>query len=153
IGPGVRSLFGAVFDGQAVAASTVGPDGVRPEVLLAATPTPAIEPPIGEVNVDPATHVFVTFTEPVQPLSIGTLDGNRPPVPSNAVQLEFGPVAGRVSMPFVVRFPSVLDLTRVELVPAFDFPGGSGGGIPCSAYSQVQVHVVANGTADLGGNR
>ncbi|MSR63939.1 MAG: hypothetical protein EXS08_16055 [Planctomycetes bacterium] len=154
IQPGVRSLFGEVSAVTALASATVGADGVHPEVQVSfPSQEPLIEPPNGTLGVDPLAHVFVRFTEPLQPFSIGALEGSGPPAPSLAIQLVTGPVAAQVSIPFGVRFPSVFDLGRAELVPAYPFPGSSGGGLACSPFSAVEVHVQPNQLADLVGNR
>ena len=148
IEPGVRSRFGGRTELAGRAAATVGPDTLAPEIL--GSLSPAIEPPNGALDVDPATHIVLRFTEPLQPTSVGALELLSDPKFSPTVQLEFGPSAARVSVPFQVRYASVYDLTRVELVPAYAFPGGSGGGVPCGTFGQIEV-ALQPGLLDLAG--
>jgi len=148
IDPAVRSRFGVEFGVEARATGSVGADTHGPEVL--GGPFPVIEPADGDRGVDPETHVFVSFTEAVQPLVLGPLDPDAPPGLSAAIQLVFGPAAARVQVPVHVRLPSVLDLLRVELVPAYPFPGSGGAGFCTSG--QVQVRVNSGQVQDLVGN-
>src|SRR6185295_6582593 len=83
----------------------------------------------------------------------GSVDNGSPPNISAAVQVQFGPPAARVDMPFFVRPFSVVDLSRLELVPAYTFPGSgpSAGGLSCGAFGGVDVLVNVGQFDDLVG--
>ena len=138
---------------EAVASATVGPDTAPGEVANAAT-QPAIVPGNGDIDVDPETTILVDFTEPIQVRSIGEFSDGTSPVLSAAIQLEFGPSGGRVQVPFNVRVMSPYDLTRVELMPSYQFPGTGPeiDGLSCGDFSQVDIIVNSEQFADLAGN-
>src|SRR5439155_12902727 len=84
---------------------------VQPEVATTPPPnsTPVISPGAGDSNVDPLTTIQITFTEPVQPGSVGSLPNGHAPVLSAAVSVQFGPSNSRVNVPFTVLPASVFD--------------------------------------------
>jgi hypothetical protein len=145
IGPTVRSTRGRGISAVGTAVSTVGPDTIAPEVLVAGTDQdPVISPGNGEQDVDPQTNITIDFTEPVQVLKIGDLDDGTPPAVSASVLVNFGPSQARTTVPFSVRTPSVYDLTHLELVPVYDFPGTGPAlpGVPCdNVFGTVTVVV------------
>ena len=154
---GVMSIRGDELQEEGLASSTVAGDDVSPEVSISgAQQTPTIIPGNGDENIDPGTNVFVEFTEPVQPLSVGPFDTGVPPLPSSAIQLVFGPDTSTVSVPFYARPVSVFDLSRYELTPAYTFPGaapeGLSSGLACGSFSQVDVVVNESQVEDLAGN-
>ncbi len=148
---GIQSQSGRPLAAEGVASSTVGSDAIPPEVLVAgASLTPVIIPGNGELGVDPETSIEVFFSEPVQLLTIGDLDDGTPPSLSAAIQLQFGPSAGKVSVPFFVEPFSVFDLTHLELRPLYAFPGAGPTSLQtCGDFSMVDVIVNADQFADL----
>ncbi len=150
----LRAKSGARLVRQAVATTTVGPDNLRPEV--ASTPPPDQQPDVspggGDLNVDPMTDVRISFTEPIQPLTLGSLPDGSAPTQSSSVFIEFGPDAARVRVPFTVQPVSVFDLTSYILTPAFNFPGEGPPGLACGVYNRVDVLVNANQLRDLVAN-
>jgi hypothetical protein len=144
----VVSLRGRNIEQFGLASSTVGTDTIPPEVLGSNTPLPVIIPPNGEINVDPETNIEVQFTEPIQVLTLGSLDERRPPALSSAIKIEFGPSAGRVQVPYIVRPFSVYDLSRLELVPAYNFPG-TGPDQGCGSFGVVSLSIVRDQFSDL----
>ncbi len=137
-----------------VASSTVGDDGISPEVTVSPPPFtfPVITPGNGDQNVDPLTDVVVEFTEPVQITSIGSLPDGTPPTIGAAVQLQFGPSASTVTVPFTAQPDSVYDLTRIRLRPAFNFPGSGPTFATCGVFSDVSITINSAQVRDLAGN-
>ena len=155
IGRGVKAADGRTLEQEALASSTVGPDTVPPEVLVSgAGQIPVIIPGNGDMDVDPETNIEVTFTEPIQFLTVGTLDDGTAPPLSSAIQLQFGPSTAKVDVPFTVRPFSVFDLSRLELQPAYNFPGSGPeiAGVSCGAFSTVEVIVNSGQFEDLCAN-
>jgi hypothetical protein len=148
---GVRSSSGRPLGVEGVASSTVGPDTIPPEVLVAgAALTPVIVPGNGEIDVDPQTKIEVFFTEPVQILRVGRLDDGTVPALSAAIQLQFGPSTGKVSVPFFVEPLSIFDLTHLALRPVYAFPGSGPANLQsCGDLSQIDVIVNRSQIADL----
>ncbi|HEX6883147.1 MAG TPA: hypothetical protein VF530_07180 [Planctomycetota bacterium] len=134
-----------------LASSTVGPDTSPPEVANGDSGLPEIIPSDGEIDVDPETNIELEFTEPVQLLSIAPIDTGKPPALSSAIQLEFGPDTNRVQVPYTIRPFSIYDLSRLELVPAYNFPGTGAefAGLSCGAFGRVTVTVNPNQFRDL----
>jgi hypothetical protein len=151
ISTGVKSTRGATLSRRALAAATVGTDSLRPEVAVTPPPDqqPEVSPGGGDQDIDPLTTIQLAFTEPIQPLSIGSLPDGTPPVDSSAVFIEFGPAAARVRVPFQVQPLSVFDLTTYELIPAFNFPGEGPPDLECGVYNRVDVTVNPNQVWDL----
>jgi hypothetical protein len=149
----VLSGSGRALTGAGLASSTVGPDTIAPELLVSGvSQDPAISPARGEQEVDPETSVIVEFTEPVQLLTVGSLDDGTPPTLSGAIQLSFGPSTARTAVPFMVRPISVYDLTRVELEPVYAFPGTGPTipGVQCdNLFGTVNVRVNIGQFRDL----
>ena len=137
----VRSALGRNITEVGLASSTVGPDLVVPEVFGAPGGS-GIIPATGEVDVDPETNIEIKFTEPLQILSLAELDDGTPPALSSAVKIIFGPSANRVEVPYTVRPFSIYDFSRLELVPAYNFPG-SGPELEdsCNAFGRITVQV------------
>src|SRR5262249_6344108 len=133
---------------------TVGPDTIPPEVLGASGPSPVIIPSNGELDVDPDTNIEVQFTEPMQVLTIAQLESKKPPGLSTSIQLVFGPSASRVEVPYFIRPFSVYDLSRLELVPAYNFPGSGPdtGGPSCASFGTVTIQVNSDLMKDLDAN-
>ena len=151
----VRAASGAKLAGQALASSTVGDDSVCPEVSIQGqTQLPIIKPGNGDLDVDPGTRITVEFTEPVQLNMLGELDDGTSPGLFGALQVEFGPTVGRVRVPFSIDVPSVFDLTTIELVPAYNFPGAGPLGVSgsCADFATVNVSVNFEQFGDLDGN-
>ncbi len=142
---GVQSTNGRFLRDPGVASSTVGEDNITPEVVVSGNFT-SITPGNEDTDVDPTTAISIEFTEPIQLSSIGSLVE---PNTSSAVQIQFGSSAQVVTVPFVVEVPSVFDLTRINLVPGFNFPGASDDVPECGDLNNVTVRVNANQFADL----
>jgi hypothetical protein len=153
ISTAVLSLDGVALAASGLACATVGADTLKPAIAFGPPPfgAPLISPGNGDVNVDPATSVQFTFTEPIEPASVGVLEGTGAPGLGLALGLQFGPGSAAVQMPYTCRPPSVLDLSVWELLPAFAFPGSGPVGA-CSAFNGVLVEVHANALRDLAGN-
>lgn len=151
---GITNTQGRNLARTAVAAATVGPDTLSPEVLISLPPssTPVITPGNGEQDVDPLTTVLVSLSEPVQPWTIGNLPITTSPSLSAAISLQFGPQTNRVTVPFSVLPRSVYDLTLWELTPAYNFPGEGPVIAACGTFSRVDVTVSAAQIGDLAGN-
>ncbi len=152
----VRNNDGDNLSRQALGSSTVGPDGLRPEV--ATTPPPnsqlQVTPGDGQTNVDPATKIRLTFTEPVQPFSIGQLPtAGSFPNTSSFLSVTFGPQQTTTSVPFTIMPVSALDLSVWELTPGFAFPGAGPGALPCGTFNEVTISTNANQLVDLSGNQ
>jgi hypothetical protein len=147
----VRSANGQPLRRQALAATTVGPDALRPEISTTPPPlnTPVIIPGNGQTNVDPMTSVRVEFTEPLQPLTLGSLPTGQPPSLSSAVGITFGPLASPVTVPFTVMPASVFDLSTYDLTPAFNFPGEGPDQFQCGVFNLVTITVNPNRFTDL----
>lgn len=152
----VQATNGRFLRNRALASSTVGPDTFRPEIARTPPPinSPIITPGQGDSNVDPLTDVRVEFTEPIQPLTLGSLNDGSPPLPSAAASITFGPSAQSVNVPFTVLPPSVFDLSIWDLTPAFNFPGEGPSTLPCGiAFNRVDVSVNGSQFQDLAANR
>ena len=149
----VLSLAGRSIEEIGLASSTVGPDTIPPEVLgTSSSPIdPVIIPGKDEIDVDPETNIEVQFTEPIQILTIAELDDGTPPALSTAVQIEFGPPAARVKVPFFVRPFSVYDLSRLELSPIYNLPGSGPdvGGQTCGTFGRVTLRFERDQYSDL----
>jgi hypothetical protein len=147
----VRATNGRNLSRQALAATTVGTDTLRPEIATTPPPlnTPVISPGNGQTDVDPLTTIRMEFTEPLQPLSLGALPTGAPPPLSAAVALTFGPPAAPVTVPFTVLPASVFDLSVFDLTPAFNFPGEGPDNFECGVFNVVTVTVNAGRFIDL----
>ncbi|MCB9915692.1 MAG: hypothetical protein H6828_11165 [Planctomycetes bacterium] len=154
INTSVKSLDGRPLANRAVACSTVGPDTLTPEVLFSPPPNaaPRISPGGGESDVDPLTNIYVEFSEPIQPTSLGSLMSAKVPVVSSAISVNFGPSTAAVTVPFHVRPISPYDLTTWELLPAFNFPGEGPPDLTCGTFNRVDVTVAVAKSADIAGN-
>ncbi len=154
----VASQLGRKVEQVGLASSTVGPDTIPPEVLGSNIPGPPsgalIIPADTEEDVDPETNIEIQFTEPLQILTLAELDDGTPPLLSSAIKLQFGPSTGRVEVPYFVRPFSVYDLSRLELVPAYNFPGSGPelGGLTCGTFGDVALTVFGQQFQDLNGN-
>ncbi|MBL4770411.1 MAG: hypothetical protein JKY61_04585 [Planctomycetes bacterium] len=138
----------------ALGATTVGADLLSPEIITAPPPSnaPSISPGNGDVGVDPLTTLRVEFTEPIQPLSLGPLEGSGSPNTSPGFEMKFGPTTGSTSMPFTQRPVSVYDLTLFEVLPGFHFPGAGPVFQDCSTFANVDISVNAGHIQDLARN-
>jgi hypothetical protein len=147
----VRSKNGRPLSRQALAATTVGSDLLRPEVSTTPPPlnTPVISPGNGQTDVDPMTSVRIEFTEPIQPLSLGPLPSNHAPIQSSTVSISFGPASALVNVPFSVLPVSVFDLSTYDLTPAFNFPGEGPDDFQCGLFNVVTVTVNPGRFIDL----
>lgn len=141
ISTAVRATNGKYLKRQALACTTVGADGLRPEVATTPPPlnTPVISPGGGQVDVDPLTTIRVEFTEPIQPFTLGTLPSGTPPLLSPSIAITFGPAASLVTVPFSVMPVSVFDLSTYELTPAFNFPGEGPVMFQCGLFNLITV--------------
>ena len=154
ISTSLRAANGKNVSNKVLACTTVGEDFLGPEVGRTPPPlnAPLVSPGSGDSDVDPLTTVRVEFTEPIQPLSLGSIDNGEPPLLSASLRLEFGPDATRTSVPFSVRPLSVFDLSTFELVPAFFFPGAGPNTAECATFSRVDIQVNAGQLRDLASN-
>tara|TARA_R110002126_G_scaffold23750_13_gene82966 strand:- start:27 stop:3227 length:3201 start_codon:yes stop_codon:yes gene_type:complete len=150
----LKSTSNAFLTERVLACSTVGDDFLTPEVITTPPPlsSPKITPGNGEINVDPLTNLKVEFTEPVQPLSVGVLDGRGAPGLSSLIKVQFGPSATRTDMPFLTRPVSIFDLSVYEIIPAFNFPGTGPLFNECNTFSVVDVTVNSGQLFDLARN-
>jgi len=150
---GVRSTGGKLLAAPGLASATVGVDTVGPEVAQSPPPfnVAVITPGNGDANIDPQTPVRIQFSEPIQPFSLGSLDDGKPPSPSSAVSITFGPSTSLVNLPFALRPPSVYDLSTWDLVPAFAFPGAGPVTAQCGAFNKVTITVNSQKFLDLNG--
>jgi hypothetical protein len=98
------------------------------------------------------TSIQIEFTEPVQPLSVGSLPDGSTPLLSAAVRVTFGPAASTVVVPFTAEPISVFDLTTYELVPTFNFPGEGPDEFQCGVFNRVDVTANPQQIQDLVGN-
>lgn len=154
ISNGVLATSGKALLDSGLAASTVGPDGINPEVAQSPPPfsIPNITPGNGEAGVDPLQNIIVEFTEPIQPYTIAPLPSNTPPTLGSAIQVQFGPSSTTVDVPFFVRPLSPFDLTRFEILPAFSFPGAGPVIAGCGTFNRIDITVNSGQFDDLIGN-
>ena len=84
---------GEALQEQVLAVTTVGQDLQTPEIALTPPPSemPMITPGNGDVDVQPDTTIRMEFTEPIQPFSLGEIEGQGPALLSSAVSIVFGP--------------------------------------------------------------
>ncbi|MFT6041740.1 MAG: hypothetical protein ACI9C2_001912, partial [Gammaproteobacteria bacterium] len=148
---GVLSLAGKALVDAGFASSTVGPDTTSPEVAQSAPPfsIPSITPGNGEQGVDPLQNIIVQFTEPIQPHSVAPLPVSSPPTLGAAIQVQFGPSAQVVDVPFFIQPLTPFDLTRMQLLPSFNFPGAGADGEGCGSFNRISVTVNAGQVGDL----
>src|SRR5262249_14985809 len=120
ISTAVQASNGRFLREPALACSTVGADTLRPEVSTTPPPinSPVITPGLGDNNAARRTDIRIDFTEPLQPLTLGSLPSGHPPVLSAAVRVTFGPSAQTVNVPFSIMPASVFDLSTYVLTPA-----------------------------------
>ncbi|MBI3817827.1 MAG: YncE family protein [Planctomycetes bacterium] len=124
VGEGVRSTGGAYWPSEAVAVSVVGQDLLTPEILVnPGSFTPVIDPALASSQVPVDKKVAISFTEPVQPWSVGPLPSVLPPPVAGGVTLAFTIGQKTVSIPFSVLPESAYNFTKMVLTPAFQFPG------------------------------
>jgi len=145
------SVLGRRIEQVGLASSTVGPDTIAPEVRNSRTNRPAILPPNEELDVDPETNIEIQFTEPLQLLTLAELDDGTPPRLSSAIRLIFGPSANRVQVPYTLRPFSIYDFSRLELVPAYNFPGTGAeiGDLTCGNFGEITIEVNGRQFTDL----
>lgn len=150
----VRAKNGNLLRRQGLACTTVGPDTLRPEVATTPPPinNPIITPGQGDTDVDPLTDVVVEFTEPIQPLTLGSLNNGAPPQSSSAIAIRFGPSAAVVNVPFTLLPVSVFDLTTFRLTPSFNFPGEGPSSSQCGVFNRVDVSINGGQFKDLAAN-
>ena len=150
----VLDELGRPLKDSAVACTTIGPDTLKPEILSSPPPAsiPLVTPGGGDQNVDPLTTIVAEFTEPIQPWTLGDLLSKNVPGLSSALSIKFGPSTGVVDMPFHVVPVSPFDLTRWELVPAFNFPGSGPAFSECGVFNRVDIEVRAGNLQDLSAN-
>jgi hypothetical protein len=151
ISTAVRAQNGNYLVASALGCSTVGADTLTPEIMRTPPPSnsPLITPGSGATDVDPTTLIRVEFTEPIQPLSLGSLEDGTPPALGSAILIQFGPDASRVTVPFGVRPVSIYDFSTWDLVPAFNFPGTGPDFLTCGTFSVVDIIVNAGMFEDL----
>jgi hypothetical protein len=150
----VRDTDGRPLAAGGVACTTVGEDTLAPEFRVGPPPAsaPAITPARGATDVDPLTNIWVEFTEPMQPWTVGDLLSKAIPNLSASIGVAYGPSTSRVDVPFHARPFSVFDLTRWELIPAFNFPGEGPPDANCGVFSRVDIELRAGAASDLKGN-
>jgi len=146
----VRGASGDNLESTVLGNSTVGPDNFSPEIVRTPAPDslPLITPGNGDFNVDPRTTLRMQFTEPVQPLSVGPLDGLSSPGSSSLVDIAFGEASARTNMVYTVRPVSVFDMSTYEVIPAYAFPGSGPAGVACDTFSQIDVTINPSLTPD-----
>ncbi len=134
-----------------VASATVGPDTLAPEVSVTPPPgsVPITTPSFGDPDVDPQTSIQILFSEPVQPLTIGSLPDGSPPALSSSIELKFGPSTQETKVPFTALPLSVFDLTTWNLTPTFAFPGSGPALQQCGTFNTVTVDMVTQQFTDL----
>jgi len=139
---------------QVLGCTTVGDDFISPEVVSSPPPlqTYQITPGNGDVDVDPLTTIRIEFSEAVQPLTVGPLDGAGPPNLSSAVKIRFGPEIARTDMPFTQRPVSIYDFSVFELIPAFNFPGSGPTFAQCGTFARIDIDVNPGQFVDLARN-
>ena len=150
----VTDTKGTALARQALGSTTVGPDNLLPE--LASTPPPnsqvQIVPGAGQTGVDPTTPIRLTFTEPIQPHTLGQVANGSIPTTSSYVSVTFGPTQQATDVPFTVLPVSALDLSLWEITPGFAFPGQGPANLPCNTFNEVRIATSPNQLADLSGN-
>lgn len=139
---GVTTPNGTSLTEEVVAAGAVGADTFTPEALI-------FNPFNGENEVDPLTDIFVEFSEPVQPLTVGEFPGPFPPGLSSSVTVSFGPATGRINVPYTAEPVSPFNLTRYRLSPLFNFPGRDPLSGTIQALNEVTVQVNPQIVKDL----
>jgi len=147
----VRSSSKASLANQVVGSATVGSDLLAPEVALTPPPNsvPVTTPSFGDSNVDPSTKITISFTEPVQPLSIGSLPTGKPPGLSSSIAIVFGPTTQTTQVPFTALPKSVYDFSVWVLTPLFAFPGSGPSFQNCGTFSTITLNVVPQQVRDL----
>ncbi len=146
----LESAGGLLLEDRAVATTTVGEDLFSPEVMFDPLSfTPLVEPPNAAQDVDPATVLHVSFTESIQPYSVGSLMGQSF---SAALEIVQGPSNLEIAFPFQATLESPYDLTTFVLTPAATFNGQSpSGNQPNTALADVRVLVPSGGILDFAG--
>ncbi len=134
-----------------LASSTVGADEISPEVSQSQPPfsIPSISPGNGEQGVDPLQNIVIEFTEPIQPFTLAPLPSSKPPTLGSAIQVQFGPSSTVVDVPFFVQPLTPFDLTRFQLIPAFNFPGAGSDDAGCGSFNRIDVTVNSGQFGDL----
>jgi hypothetical protein len=147
----VKSTDGKPLVNQALANSTVDTDSLPPEVALSPPPNsvPVTTPSFGDTDVDPNTKIQITFTEPVQPLTVGPLPSNVSPGLSSSISITFGPQTLLTNVPFTVLPISPFDFTTWILTPVFAFPGNGPAFAQCGTFNTVALTIVPNQLQDL----
>ena len=147
----VRANNGNFLKDQVLASTTVGPDNLGPEVAVTAPPNsvPITTPSFGDTNVDPQTKITVAFSEPLQPLSVGSLPTGATPSLSSSIEVKFGPQSQQTKVPFTALPLSVFDLSRWELTMSFAFPGNGPALQQCGTFSTVTVDILTDQLIDL----
>ena len=150
----VLSTKGQSLISKVVGSSTVGLDTINPEVGQTPPPNsiPDTIPTLNATGVDPLTNIIVHYTEPVQPLSVGSLPSGSIPQTSPAISITFGPSTSIVTVPFTVLPLSIYDFSTWELRPAFNFPGSGPDLFNCGTYSTVTVAFNTDQVLDLVAN-
>jgi hypothetical protein len=147
----VKFQGGKALTTPVVANSTVGQDTLPPEVSLTAPPNsvPVTTPSFGDSGVDPSTQITISFTEPLQPLSVGPLPTGKAPPISSSIQIAFGPTTQVTQVPFTALPKSIYDFTTWELTPLFAFPGIGPSSLECGTFSTITVNIVPQQIQDL----
>ncbi len=131
--------------------ATVGGDSLSPEVELTPPPNslPVTVPAFGDSDVEPTTTVTISFTEPLQPLSVGSLPTGKPPSLSSAISITFGPATKVTTVPFTALPASIYDFSKWVLTPTYAFPGSGPVTAQCGAFNVVSVDVKQQQLRDL----
>ncbi|QDU68345.1 YncE family protein [Engelhardtia mirabilis] len=151
----VTSQQGATLGEPVLASTTVGADQQGPALLHLPTASggePAIEPAEGAVDVDPSTDVVLTFTESLQPATLGQLANGAAPGLSPALSIAFGPLGNQISVPFTILPAGPYDLATWHCDLAYDLPGMGGAGGACGGFSSVDVQLDTAALQDLAQN-
>ena len=150
----VRGKNGNFLKSQVVASATVGPDTITPEVSVTPPPgsVPVTVPAFSDSDVDPETSIKIKFTEPIQPLSLGSLPNGSAASLSSSVEVKFGPPSQETKVPFTALPVSVFDLTTWELTMGFPFPGSGPALAQCGTFNTVTIDFIGQQLEDLSVN-
>lgn len=162
IGEGVRDTRGRALEEPGVATSVVGNDARDPFQLLdgvagrAVTAPPDLSSGV-PCDVGRVGELRWSFSEAVQPYSVGPLPGAVPPSLSQEFTVAFQPPVALgqpppgqlVRLPYTVVPVSPFNFTEYEIVPVVNFPGSD----PLGASTQVFITFFHNAPIDLFDNQ
>lgn len=141
----VKDSSGQSLAQQARITGSVGVD-LQPPAVAKTVQFPTISPAPGESSVDPGTSIDISFTESIQPFSLGAFPSQSPQY-SGAVILE-ALLGDGIALPFTVAPLSPFDLTRYTIKPISPLPGSPVDG----PETTISIHVLAEKIIDLASN-